>query len=557
MIGIDLSQHSIKLAQFERGGPDVYKLVRLGIASVPLDENIPREEQIKRQQTLLRNLKKECGIKDRSEVVVSLASSSVFIRYLEILRSAKKKEKDFITFEAKQQIPFPIEEVAWDYFNIRAKNAENKQAVLMAVKNELIAESRQIIEAADLKCDFINLGLINAMNFCLLNRCLKKNEMGIVVDIGADTTGVVIYRRGELWLRSFSLGGYAITKEIAASLGISAQQAEAIKKQSPEELENTNKDAGQKVRDIVIANLSKIGSEVERSISFFKTEQERKHGASAAVAGEEAVRVLLCGAMGQMSGIGEFFQHHLGLTTSLLSFGSRMQVPATIAKNIALVGDKDRTFDDDTIPAYFGVAMGAALARKGKVEITINFLRNTIESGAHQRSKKMFGVLGAACLVIGAGIFLMFSLLALKTDQGRLEAAEAVLQKYTDYRNDVITIGKEKQRMRGEARFFLNYASKRYIWLDAMKSIAEIVPLNIWIEEMYGKADLSGGEVDTIEMKGYMLSYDDFNAFIANIKRIKSIKEVKPEAIESGEGQFKFVLNIKLRSVLDRAEGKQ
>ena len=50
MIGIDLSQHSIKIAEFEKGGPDVYKLTRLGIASVPFDETISREEQIKRQQ---------------------------------------------------------------------------------------------------------------------------------------------------------------------------------------------------------------------------------------------------------------------------------------------------------------------------------------------------------------------------------------------------------------------------------------------------------------------------------------------------------------------------
>ncbi len=67
MIGIDLSQHSIKIAQFERGGTDVYKLTRLGIASLPFDESIPRDEQLRQQQTLLRNVKEACGIKDKSE----------------------------------------------------------------------------------------------------------------------------------------------------------------------------------------------------------------------------------------------------------------------------------------------------------------------------------------------------------------------------------------------------------------------------------------------------------------------------------------------------------
>jgi type IV pilus assembly protein PilM len=555
MIGIDLSQHSIKLAQFERGGPDVYKLTRLGIASVPFDEDIPKDEQLKRQQTLLRNLKQECGIKDKSDVIVSLASSSVFIRYLEILKSAKKKEKDFVTFEAKQQIPFPIEEVAWDYFNVKSRDGENKQAILMAVKNELIAESLKIVEAAGLRCSYVNVGLINIMNFCLLNRCLKKNEIGVVLDIGAETTGVVIYRKGDLWLRSFSLGGFMITKEIAQTLGVPTAQAEEIKKKSPEELEHTNREAGAKVREIVVANLSKIGAEVERSISFFRSEQERKQGAVTETHADETVRLLLSGAMCQMPGIETFFESHLGLKTSRLSFGGRLQVSSLIAKNIVKVGDKEQAFDDDVVPSYFGVAMGAALAAKGKVDIAINFMKNTMEAGAHDRSRKVFNLLSLLLIVIGAGSFLTFSLLCLKVDKERLQATQAVLSKYEMFRQDVITIGKDKQQLRAQSRFFLNYASKRYVWLDLMKSIVDIVPLNIWIEEMYGKADLSGGAFDTVELKGFMLSYDDFNDFIANIKQIDMIKDVKPEAIESEDGKFSFILNIRLQSLMGPTEG--
>ena len=58
-----------------------------------------------------------------------------------------------------------------------------------------------------------------------------EREMGVMMlDIGAGTTDVVIYRQGAPWFSDvLPVGGYSLTRDLAAALGSSLQVAEDIK----------------------------------------------------------------------------------------------------------------------------------------------------------------------------------------------------------------------------------------------------------------------------------------------------------------------------------------
>src|SRR5437016_12986608 len=57
-------------------------------------------------------------------VAIAVPGQSGLARFVKLPPVEEKKIADIVKFEAKQQIPFPLEEVVWDYQKIGASNVE-------------------------------------------------------------------------------------------------------------------------------------------------------------------------------------------------------------------------------------------------------------------------------------------------------------------------------------------------------------------------------------------------------------------------------------------------
>lgn len=548
MIGIDINQQSIKVVVMERVSTDQYHIVRAGISEWRNESHENPDEILRKQKHALQVLKDACKIKDGSAVILSLPSNTVFIRYLDILKADKRKEAEFVRYEARQQIPFPLEEVAWDHVVITPKDSSRKQAVLMAVKKDLLESNLDVLRSARLRSSFVNLGLINVVNAALIGRVLKRNETGILVDIGSQSTGVVIYRKGEIWLRSFSHGTRAMLDDIAATLGITVDEADTILRNPPETKSPSQPQTAQQVKKIVSEHLGKIADEIERSLAFFKTECMQKYGEAGGLSSDD-IRLVLVGGICQMGGVETFFNAQLGIKTQLLKWSSRITAAPALPRNIACVSEQFSSISEDDMPALFAVAIGAALAQKGRPDFSINFLRHQLLGKSMQRTARLFSFLSIAVVLCAVIVFGVTEGLLTRINKERLQRVETVLKAFDQYRNDVIHLAAEKKDLKAQADFFIRYMSKRYVWLEAFSAIAKVAPLNIWFEKMEGVSAHDNVPADVLTIEGYMLSYDDFNDFIENIKEFDFITLVKPEAIESDDGRFRFRLALTIDSM--------
>src|SRR3989344_124240 len=73
-------------------------------------------------------------------VSMVLPSSRIFVRLLKLPRVAEKRLRQIVRYEAEQQIPFPIQEVLWDYVT-RAEDMNVELEVRMAaIKKEWVME---------------------------------------------------------------------------------------------------------------------------------------------------------------------------------------------------------------------------------------------------------------------------------------------------------------------------------------------------------------------------------------------------------------------------------
>src|ERR671935_2143025 len=76
-------------------------------------------------------------------VCISIPGQSGLARFVKLPPVEEKKITDIVRFEAKQQIPFPLEEVVWDYQRIAGGEAVGGFAMeteigLFAIKRDII-----------------------------------------------------------------------------------------------------------------------------------------------------------------------------------------------------------------------------------------------------------------------------------------------------------------------------------------------------------------------------------------------------------------------------------
>src|SRR5437764_14773903 len=80
----------------------------------------------------IREVLKELGIKS-GKVNYAVAGQSVFARFVKLPSVEEEKIDRIIAFEAQQHVPFPIDEVVWDYQLAAAGADDQLQVILIAI----------------------------------------------------------------------------------------------------------------------------------------------------------------------------------------------------------------------------------------------------------------------------------------------------------------------------------------------------------------------------------------------------------------------------------------
>src|SRR6266576_6980108 len=148
------------------------------------------------------------------KVNYAVAGQSVFARFVKLPAVEEEKIDRIIAFEAQQNVPFPIDEVVWDYQLVGGGTEEQLQVVLVAIKADLLEGMNAAVEAAGLRPDVIGvatMGLYNAFRY----NYSDVTEPSLLVDIGARTTNLLFIEPGKIFSRSVPIGGSSVTAALA------------------------------------------------------------------------------------------------------------------------------------------------------------------------------------------------------------------------------------------------------------------------------------------------------------------------------------------------------
>jgi len=200
----------------------------------------------------------------QADLCVSVSGSEVFSRFIN-LPPVPESIGEIIHYEARQQIPFDIREVVWDYQPLKEEHqpGEEIEVGLFALKRETVDELMRMLEPWRR-----NLRIIQDTPLALYNfLCFEGHveEPAIVLDMGASTTNLLVLNYPRFWLRPLLVGGDSITERLQRHFGISRQESERIKERAAESAREAQ------LLRVITPVIGNILSEIQRSLGYYKS----------------------------------------------------------------------------------------------------------------------------------------------------------------------------------------------------------------------------------------------------------------------------------------------
>jgi type IV pilus assembly protein PilM len=225
-IGLDIGSHSIKLVGLKTTSKGAF-LTHLGIKEIPPKVN---KEDVAYISEILKTLLSEVGLKTK-KVSLTVSGSGINFRRITIPDMPRAELKEAVRWEIKEYLPFPLETAQID-FHILGEIIEDKvkklDLMVVACPNDLIDQTISFVRGAGVQPIHLDVGPFALWNGLLTWGRVKEGEEVALIDLGADKTGIHLFKDGNLqFSREVTPAGADITRAIMEGIG-SGEESKAL-----------------------------------------------------------------------------------------------------------------------------------------------------------------------------------------------------------------------------------------------------------------------------------------------------------------------------------------
>lgn len=235
LIGLDIAQSAVKasiITTSKKGSSD-YKLEFF--KNIPLSEGAIIEDEVQKIEEL------EAAIKDSikgagsgiNKVIIGLGGSSTYSKRLQLAGGSIDEIEEQVSWEAEQYIPFDVNNAALSFHVIGENEGGGVDAVVAAAKLDFLEERKNIIQSTGLNLKIVDMNIVALVNFFEMikgEELLSTDSSSIILDVGAQSTLLVIYRdRSLMFTKELKTGGLTLTEDIQRQMGMKYEDAENLK----------------------------------------------------------------------------------------------------------------------------------------------------------------------------------------------------------------------------------------------------------------------------------------------------------------------------------------
>jgi type IV pilus assembly protein PilM len=238
------------------------------------------------------------------EAAVAISGDAAITKIIQMPRSLSENELEGqVEMQADQYIPFPMEEVSFDFEVIgpSEKDIEMVDILLVATRTENVEQRVAACAAAGLTARIVDVEAFALENACrLLTHQMPDAGLGrvvAVVDFGASSTTFSVLRDLKvIYTRDFAFGGQQLTEEIMRTYGLSMEEAGRAKKEGGL--------PGNYEAEVLSPFIDDMCQQVSRSLQFFLASGAGR---------EQPQQILICGGCANISGAAEVIQSRVGI----------------------------------------------------------------------------------------------------------------------------------------------------------------------------------------------------------------------------------------------------
>jgi type IV pilus assembly protein PilM len=315
-----------------------------------------------------------------SRVAVSVPGHSAFARFAKLPPVEPKKVPDIVKFEAVQQIPFPIDDVEWDYQTFVSPDSPEVEVGIFAITRDRIMERLRLYEDVGMVPDCVTLAPVAAYNAIAYDLGFGSDTPGtILLDIGTTSTDLVISEPGRVWIRTFPIGGHHFTEALVSAFQLSYPKAEKLKR----EAESTKhaRHVFQAMRPV----FADLAQDVQRSIGYYQSLHKDA----------KLTRLIGLGSTFRLPGIRKFLRQQLQLDVYRLEQFKRLSV------------EGPRGAEFQSLALNLATAYGLALQGLGEAALDVNLMPSAVVKAAMWKRKvAWFGVAAGVSLAASGAMFI-------------------------------------------------------------------------------------------------------------------------------------------------------
>ncbi len=325
-----------------------------------------------------------------TRIAVSVPGQSGLAKFFKPPPVEVKKIGDIVKYEAKQQIPFDLNDVIWDFQQMEGAQIEDGYALesevgLFAMKKEAVFRALKPYREKGIDIDLVQLapmGIYNMVSHERFAESMATVEFdpdrpptnSVILSIGTDASDLLVTNGFRVWQRSVPIGGNHFTRQLTKDLKLTFAKAEHIKKNAMQA--DDPKLVFQAMRPV----FNDMVTEIQRSLSFYKSLNKKS----------ELDGMLVMGNTAKMPGLLQFLDKNLSMKVELYD------------KYPKLTGNEvlgAQQFKENA--AAYGVVYGMCLQLLNRGPMRTNLLPRDIVLDRVIRNKKPWAVGALSLLLVG------------------------------------------------------------------------------------------------------------------------------------------------------------
>lgn len=502
-LAVDFGASTLKVAEFDITADGSLTLFNYGIEPLGLAGS----QDAAREGVVLKALQKlisERGFVSKN-INVCAPGFHVFSKFVKLPPVDAGKVNQIIEYEARQNVPFPLEDVVWDYQILGTTAGGELEVLLVAVKSDIVEGLFRAGDSVGLKLQMVDVSpaaLCNAFRFNYgdLDGCT------MVLDIGAKTSNLLFFEGEKVYARSINIGANSITQEFAAEAKLPFARAEEIKIAEGfvslggayEEPENPHAAAISKIARQV---MTRLHIQVNQTLQFYRQQQ----------GGGAPARLFLSGGGSIMPYTAQFFAEKLNVPVEYFN----------PFRSIHL----DESMDLEALSKVahsFGEVVGLALRNLAQCPVEMNLMPKALLQRQQISQKKPYliaAVFSLVLVVLAVG-FLYSSLAGLK--EAELSKIEEQIKPYSQKDAQLKKVTKEIETTYQELGQLNAWMREKYFWITFYNEVQDLfiqaeqdaeqklgVPVGIWIDKLITQHPNMSGRGPMVAKTEDAFEYDE------------------------------------------------